>query len=63
MPDARVSVYAIADLPNGFLRRLRSDAGQADPSSLWMDVMENRLVLTNGGPPAAARTDPTAASA
>ena len=57
VPDARVSVYGIAGLPNGFLTALRSDAGQADPSSHWMDVMENRLVLPNGGPPAATRTD------
>ena len=58
VPDARVSVFAIADLPNGFLTTLRTDAGQADASVLWMDVMESRLVLANGGTAAAARTGP-----
>jgi RNA polymerase sigma factor (sigma-70 family) len=57
VPDARVSVYAIADLPNGFLTTLRTDAGQADPNPLWTNVMDGRLVLPNGGPPAATRTD------
>ncbi len=57
VPDARVSVYAIADLPNGFLTALRTDAGQADPNPLWMNVMDGRLVLPNGGPPAATQTD------
>ena len=56
VPDAKVSVYAIADLPNGFLAALRTDAGQADPSELWNDVMGNRLVLAGGGPLAAVRT-------
>ena len=58
VPGARVSVFAIADLPNGFVATLRTDAGQADPNALWMDVMERRLVLTKEGPLAAARTGP-----
>ena len=58
VPGARVSVFAIADLPNGFVTTLRTDAGQADPNALWMDVIERRLVLTKEGPLAAARTGP-----
>lgn len=56
--DARVSAYAIADLPNGFLAALRTDAGQADSSDLWDEVMRSRLVLAGGGPLAAVHTGP-----
>jgi hypothetical protein len=56
--DAKVSVTAISDLPDGFLAALRTAAGQADPSPLWGEVMRTRLVLANGGPLAAARTGP-----
>ena len=58
VPDAKVSVYAIADLPNGFLAALRTDAGQADSSDLWSDVVSSRLVLAGSGPHAAVRTGP-----
>jgi len=58
VPDAKVSVYAIADLPNGFLAALRTDAGQADPSDLWNDAMRSRLVLAGAGPLATVRTGP-----
>ena len=49
---------AIADLPDGFLATLRTDAGQADASELWMDLMGRRLVLDKAGPLAAVRTGP-----
>jgi RNA polymerase sigma factor (sigma-70 family) len=58
VPDAKVSVFAIADLPDGFLARLRSDAGQADPGYLWTDLLGKHLVLDGKGPLAAARTGP-----
>jgi RNA polymerase sigma factor (sigma-70 family) len=58
VPDARISVYAIADLPDGFLAKLRSDAGQANPSHLWDDVMGRQLMLNKAGPIAAVRTGP-----
>ncbi len=58
VPDARVSIYAIADLPDGFLATLRSDAGQADPSYLWIDLLGKLLMLDKAGPPAAVRTGP-----
>jgi RNA polymerase sigma factor (sigma-70 family) len=56
VPDARVSVFGIGDLPDGFLATLRTDAGQADPNPLWKDVRDSRLVLAKAGPIAAART-------
>jgi RNA polymerase sigma factor (sigma-70 family) len=58
VPDARISIYAIAELPDGFLATLRSDAGQADPSYLWTDLLGRLLMLDKTGPPAAVRTDP-----
>jgi RNA polymerase sigma factor (sigma-70 family) len=58
VPDARISAFTIADLPDGFLAALRSDAGQADSSHLWRTLMDRRLVLDKAGPPAAVRTGP-----
>ena len=58
VPDARVSVFAIADLPDGFIATLRTDAGQANLSPLWSDLMDSRLVLATAGPLATARTGP-----
>ncbi len=46
VPGVSVSLAMIADLPDRFLERLQSDAGQADGSILWGEIMRSRLVLT-----------------
>src|SRR5262249_32604909 len=57
VPDAKVWVFAIADLPDGFLAKLRSDAGQANPNELWIDLLGKQLILNKAWPPV-VRTDP-----
>jgi hypothetical protein len=58
VPGAKISVYAIADPPDGFLTALRTQAGQADSSYLWTALMGNRLFLDNAGALAAVQTGP-----